>query len=155
MDFLAVALRLSCPASYEILVSQPGTEPTTSALQGRFLPLHHQESPSRVCFDKQKFKIFSAISYIRFSFLWLIFSTLLYNFFPQRQSSIGFCHLYLGLPRVDFWVWYEVGVQLNCFPYRYQIIPALFISLFHCVMVLPLESTTCLYMHKYRSICVF
>ena len=35
--FLNVARRLRCPETCGILVLQPGTEPTSFALQGRFL----------------------------------------------------------------------------------------------------------------------
>ena len=43
-DSLVVAHGLSCSTACGILVPQPGIEPVSPALQGRFLPLDHQRS---------------------------------------------------------------------------------------------------------------
>ena len=44
-DSLVVVHGLSCSTACGILVPQPGIEPVSPALQGRFLPLDHQGSP--------------------------------------------------------------------------------------------------------------
>ena len=58
MGFLSLveAHRLSCPAACEILVPQPGIEPTSPALEGRFFTTG-PPGKSLECFLKKRIKI--------------------------------------------------------------------------------------------------
>ena len=89
MGSVVEAHGLSCPTACGVLVPRPGIEPTSPALEGRFLSMDHQGSPLMGFYWRSKFESSCLLSPLNEEILDLVFFWLAWPNFRGDGLPLG------------------------------------------------------------------